>query len=480
MSSFPEKRAGKVTSDSSLFWLLFCTHFSVALFYRFVCGINPGADINGLGGWDNYVQLLPSGIMRHHLLQGLWYLHAQPPIYNLICGILFKLFQPHHVTVLHWLNIVLGSLAAAMTYAICKEIFRNKPVAFATALFLALNPSLFLFEANALYDLLCLFLISLSGYCLVRYCNKQTTGALIGFCAGINSLILVRSLYHIVILVPLAILIAVASGQRAKRAIFIFSLIGILPVAWYAKNAVMFGFFGGSSWFGYNLYDQVSYNTPQERLKIANCDAFAVDGVFPDTSKSRRYGFTRTSSVPSLRNNDFHNINIIAISHAYLINSLRLIRTFPGHYVKNMAHAYFIFCKPSTQFVDFLEWVPRIAAPVRGWEWLEGRIDFPWCSRVTNFVIFLPLSLVLISLLLIHEKQQRRKLWREVLHDNVLLLYLAIMVSYTVIVSSMFELGENNRFKFPVEQCIWILVLYSVFAVARLSRNGAPLVFKRK
>ena len=412
--------------------------------------------------------------------RALWYLHAQPPLYNLLCGILFKLFFPHHLAFQQWLNIVLGALAAAMTYTICKEIFRNKPFAFATALFLALNPSLFLFEANALYDFLCLFLITLSGYCLVRYGKEQTTGALIGFCAGINSLILVRSLYHIVILVPLAVLILYASVRNAGKAMVIFLLMGMVPFAWYAKNAVMFGFFGGSSWFGYNLFDQVSYNTTVEQLELAKCDAFVRHGVFPDMSISALYGFTRTSAVPSLRNNDFHNINVVAISHAYLINSLRLIRTFPGKYVKNMVHSYFIFNQPSTRFFDVADLAAKVPGPVAAWEWLEGKIDFPWCSRVTNFVIFLPLSLVLICLLLIHEKQQRRKLWREVLHGNVLLLYLAIMVSYTVIVSSMFELGENNRFKFPVEQCIWILMLYSVGEVMRLSWNRAQQVFKRK
>jgi 4-amino-4-deoxy-L-arabinose transferase-like glycosyltransferase len=472
MASFREKATCKFTSDSSLFWLLFCTHFSLASFYDLVCGVKPNANITGLGIWDSYWQLLPSDIMRHHLLQGLWYLHAQPPLYNLLCGILFKLFFPHHLAFQQWLNSALGSLAAAMTYTICKEIFRNKPVAFATALFLALNPSLFLFEANALYDFLCLFLITLSGYCLVRYCKEQTNGALIGFCAGINSLILVRSLYHIVILVPLAIVVLYASVRNAKKAMVIFLLMGMVPFAWYAKNAVMFGFFGGSSWFGYNLFNQVSYNTPLGQLELAKCDAFVLDGVFPDTSNFRRYGFARTSTVPSLRNNDFHNINVVAISHAYLINSLRLIRTFPGKYAKNTVLSYFIFCKSSAQFFDVADFAARIPGPVTAWEWLEGRIDFPWRSRVTNFVIFLPLALVLAVLLLINEKLGAQGPWREVLRNNILLLYVMVMVSYTVIVSSMFEMGENNRFKFPVEQFIWILVLFSVFAVARLVRDS--------
>jgi hypothetical protein len=100
-------------------------------------------------------------------------------------------------------------------------------------------------------------------------------------------------------------------------------------------------------------------------------------------------------------------------------------------------------------------------------------MDFPWCARVTNCVIFLPLSLVVICLLLIYKKRRTGSRWRDMLRENTVLLYVALMVCYTVGVSSMFELLENNRFKFPVEQFIWILVLYSVFEVMRLSLDRA-------
>jgi Dolichyl-phosphate-mannose-protein mannosyltransferase len=468
----------KTILDATLFWLLFCEHFAMALYYRLGCRIQAGTAFGSPGGsaWDGYWQLLPADMMRHHLLQSLWYLHAQPPLYNLLCGIVFKLFQPHHVAALQWFNIGLGSLAAAMTYTICKELFKNRTAGFVTALFLAINPSVFLFETNALYDLFCLFLITLSGYFLARYSKDGTVGSLIGFCAGINSLIMVRSLYHIVLLAPLAFLVVFANGRRVRRATIIFLLIGMLPTAWYAKNAVMFGFFGGSSWFGMNLFDQVSYNVLPRQMTRAGCDAMVFGVRFPSQADYARYGFAGSAAVPLLRNDDMHNINIVAISDVYLQNSLRLIRTFPGHYVKNIAHAYLIFCKPSTRFADLDEGVARIPRTVAAWEWLEGRIDLPWSTPVTNFVIFLPIAFVLVGLLLIHEKQRTRRLWREALRNNIVLLYLMIMVSYTVLVSSMFEMGENDRFKFPVEQFIWILVLYAVSSVVRLCGNKVSRV----
>jgi hypothetical protein len=464
----------KPVPDTVLLCLLSCIHCAFALYYKYGCGIDAETNLGGPGVWDMCWQMLPSDIIRHHFFQGLLHLHAQPPLYNLLGGLAFKLLQPHHLAAQQWLNIGLGSLAAAMTYLLCKEIFRNRYAAFCTTLFCSLNPAIFLYEANVLYDFLCFFLIILGGWCLVRYCRKQTIGALIGFCAGVNSLILVRSLYHVVLLVPLAILVVLASRRRVKKALLVFLLIGLLPVAWYAKNAVMFGFFGSSSWLGMNLFHQVSYHILPQQMTRAGCDAMVFDkGVFLYPSDYAPYGFTATSTVPSLNNDDMHNINIVAVSDVFFKNSMRLIRNYPGHYIRNMAHAYCIFCKPSTQFYDLTEWVVRVAPHVAVWEWLDGRIDLPWCAGVTNSVIFLPFSLVVICLLLIHKKRTGGWRWRDVLRDNTLLLYMALMVCYTVVVSSMFELLENNRFKFPVEQFMWMLVLYSAFEMVRLYLDRA-------
>jgi 4-amino-4-deoxy-L-arabinose transferase-like glycosyltransferase len=469
----------KPVPEAVLLVLLCCIHCAVALYYKYGCGIDAEANLGGPGVWDMCWQMLPSDIMRHHFLQGLWYLHAQPPLYNMLGGLGFKLLQPHHLAAQQWLNIGLGSLAAAMTYPICKEIFRNRWAAFCTALFCALSPAIFLYEANVLYDFLTFFLITLSGWCLVRYCRKQTMGALIVFCTGINALILERSLYHVVLLVPLAFLVVLASRRRVKKALAVFTLIGLLPVAWYLKNAAMFGFFGSSSWLGMNLFNQVSYHILPQQMTHAGCDALVFDkGVFLYPSDYASYGFTATSFVPSLGNDDMHNVNIIAVSDVFFENSMRLIRNYPGHYVKNMAHAYCIFCKPSTQLYDLTEWAARVAPHVAVWEWLEGRFDFPWCAGVTNSVIFLPFTLVVVCLLLLYKKRRTGSRWRDVLRDNTLLLYVALMVSYTVAVSSMFELWENNRFKFPVEQFIWILALYSAFEVIRLSRDRAQRIGK--
>jgi hypothetical protein len=459
-------------SDAVLFWLLCCVHCVAGVCLKIAYGIDSETNIGGPGVWDYCWQMLPSEVLQHHLLQGIWFLHAQPPLYNLLGGIAYKLFYPHHCAALQWLNIGLGSLASAMIYTICKAVFKNRIMSFCTALFLAFNPAVFLYEANALYDFMCLFLIILSGYCLIRYCQKRTAGALIGFCAGVNALILTRSLYNIILLVPLALLLCIITGRRAKKSLVVFSLFGMLSVGWYAKNAVMFGFFGSSSWLGMNLFNQVSFHLWPRQMAQAGCDPLVIDkGVFLELSDYAPYGFTATSGVPSLAGNDMHNVNIIAISNVYLKNSLRLIRRYPVHYLKNMLHGYFIFCKPSTRMYDLTEYVVKIGIPVGAWEWLEGRIDWPWCAWTTNAVIFLPLSLILICLLLMHEKRRTAARWYEVLRTNAAVVYIVIMVCYTTTISSMFELWENNRFKFPVEQFIWILVLYSVFETVRLFRG---------
>ncbi len=48
-------------------------------------------------GW----QLLDPGLLREDLLRGVYYLHGQPPAYNVFVGAVLKLAGEHHVAALH-------------------------------------------------------------------------------------------------------------------------------------------------------------------------------------------------------------------------------------------------------------------------------------------------------------------------------------------------------------------------------------------
>jgi hypothetical protein len=220
---------------------------------------------------------------------------------------------------------------------------------------LALNPSLFLYEAYVLYSLPTAFLVVLTIFCLVLFSAKHQLVYLYAFILALNLLILTRSLYHLVLLAPALLLVALFAGQQARRVLVISLVISLLSISWYAKNYTMYGFFGSSSLAGQNLWHIVveKWTTEQLQALVAQkvLDTAVVQtGVFGRPSAYVVYGFTKTSSIAAISGADYHNINMVEISRLYQRNALRLIRYAPLHYLLNMARAYVRFCYPSSRY----------------------------------------------------------------------------------------------------------------------------------
>src|SRR5581483_11460128 len=60
----------------------------------------------------NHWQFIDPELMKHHLLQSLWYLHMQPPGWNLLVGAVVKVFPSAYPAVLQVLYLILGVLIA--------------------------------------------------------------------------------------------------------------------------------------------------------------------------------------------------------------------------------------------------------------------------------------------------------------------------------------------------------------------------------
>ncbi|MFQ5538601.1 MAG: hypothetical protein ACE5GJ_14245 [Gemmatimonadota bacterium] len=67
--------------------------------------------VHGFGpdAWSWFWQNIPSNLLHDRALESLWWLHAQPPLWNALGAALMKLFGEGHLHALHALNILLGS-----------------------------------------------------------------------------------------------------------------------------------------------------------------------------------------------------------------------------------------------------------------------------------------------------------------------------------------------------------------------------------
>ena len=333
----------------------FIAHLLIGMFLKQVVGLDITASPAGLTTWDSYWQTLPAADLRSDLFQSLWYLHSQPPLHNLYGAIFLNLFPDSALPSMHIANIVLGALIAAMSYCILKLATRSTWIALIGGAVIALNPALFLFEAYPLYTIPSLFFITLSVFFIARYQTSCQPHDLFGFILAVNLLVLTRSMYHPLFLIPcLALVVLLARAQR-RRVLRIALLISLLGFGWATKNYLQYGFWGTSSWGGLNLWRIVSDGYPSYRLedfaRTGVIDPLVVaKGPFTYPGSYLSDGFDAVSSIDSLARDDYNNINIPAISKVYQQSALALIAYDPGHYLTRVARAYNIYTCPATGF----------------------------------------------------------------------------------------------------------------------------------
>jgi hypothetical protein len=463
--------------DAALFGVVCLVHFIVGALYRELGGITiePGPSFDWNASWH----LMPLDLLRGHLLKTLWYLHAQPPIHNFLCGIFIKLFYPGHIACMHYPQIVLGALISGMTYVILRRFIGRRRPAFIVALLLSLNPSLFLFEAQVAYDLLAAFWVTLSVFFLALFDTRKRLAYAGCFVLSLNALILTRSLFHPILLLAAIPIACVAAGGKWRPVLAAALIISLSSTGWYLKNYLLFDTFAGSSWGGQNLWTHVSANYDRKDL-----DQFIGAGVIDRTvldvlvwhrpDAYRAYGFNAHSDIDALSRNNFNNINIVAISKMYLRNALRLMRHRPGHYLVNVAKAYRIFCLPTSRTDYVLENAARMGlhesfvSQILQGQFYTGCLA-PWFGNKDPFLSFwffvLPATFAGYAVYVSRRCGKSLDAWSEYLQTDAVMALAAVIILYTIIVGCTCDYGENGRFKFAVEPVLWPFVVGTAYRI---------------
>ena len=435
----------------------------------------------GPSTWDFFWQNLSTADLRERAVQSLWYLHAQPPLWNAFNVPLVKIFGELHPEVLQLLHVLMGAAIAAMAVLIATRLTGNVFAGVVAGALVALDPALVLYEAYALYETLCAFLVMVMFLAVVRATPEGRTVPLLVGLAALSALVLTRSLFHLALLVPAVV--GAAALARRRRLVFAWGVaFALLPAAWYGKNFVQGGFFGASSWYGIGLWRVALFRYERADvdplLRQGTLDRIVTVPPFSLPSRYRPLGYDQFSDIPSLSRDDFHNINVPAISTAYGGAAYRLIASDPLHFLGNALIGYGNFSAPSTEYEHLAPDRSRMGAHVAAWRVLTGLplarlIDraLPTGTTGSLFLVLIPLGLLVHARLVGHRRGVGQALER-VTREEAALIGAGALVLYTVLVGSALELGENVRFKFMIEPLL--LTYWTVLTVRwwRLRRTS--------
>ncbi|MFN7975551.1 MAG: hypothetical protein U0166_24960 [Acidobacteriota bacterium] len=421
------------------------------------------------GCWDCFWQSIPASLLVTRPTESLWYLHAQPPLFNL-CGAALLLIAPtRQLALLHGLHVVLGALTSGMVYGIIRRVAGRRRAALAAALLLATNPTMLLFEAYPLYVVTTAFLATLAVFAL---CLRESAGdvALLVSAGSIATLTLLWSTYHLAFAVVWAVLVATVATRRLRT--LAVALLLVAPVGgWYAKNQALYGFFGASSWFGQSLWRAVSARYTPEQLQtlapVAGLDKKLIS--IPPFSLPSRYvalGYAARSPIPLLDGDTRHNLNIVAISRAYGASAGRLLVHDPAHYAGNVARSYLAFTRPSPSLQAHVGAnAARIPLLVVPWSQIQGAaiaalIGVP-CGPL--LAIALPVLFVAHG---VRAVRSPRGVTDHISSEPVVPLAL-VLCGYTLAAGCLFEYGETARFKVTIEPLLGALLAAPLVALDR-------------
>jgi hypothetical protein len=441
----------------------------------------------------NSWQLLPADLLRHDLVRSLWYLHAQPPLWNAVVGVTLQM--PHGLGFIN-IEYLLCTLAlTVLLFLTALELAVPMPFAFVTATLFAISPTTVLFE-NWMYYTYPVALLSVGAvWCFARYVRTKR----VRFAAGVGVLLallaLTRASYHLVFVVVGAAVVVVVAPKIARRRVMVAVGIPVLVVAGlYVKNAVVFGEPAASSWLGMNLAHSVLGNQPEAVRADVDRGKLSRQALTPAFIGLNSYPFHHAATgVPALDRpekspgvNNYNNIAYIDVSRQYQKDAVTFIERHPDLYLRTVGDAFRTMFVPASDFFGVQYQKPNYVH-LRGVLGFENRLlgqldEYPTPApgelattaapdaRHIAWLLVSAYAATLLAGVVVAVRSLRRRRWSV---PGATLVFVAFVVGFSMFSSNMFELGENMRFRLETDPLVFA-------ATAALLARGWTIVRGRR
>jgi hypothetical protein len=320
---------------------------------------------------DKLWQLLDAEVLRTDPLRSLYFLHAQPPLFNALYAASLQLpagIGPSFLQIVYGLS----SIAMVVIFHFFLRRFGYGPVVAAVgAAGFSVLPQVLIYENMFHYAHLEATLVLGGMYFAATYLSGHRLGSLAGLACCLVALALLRSLFHLA-WVAVALLAIWHLGRprfdRTLPSLLVVVAAIAMVTSLYVKNRVEFGFFSSSSWQGLNTvsmalplragdagaFPAVADDfrarlargdfSPSASLAIAASNFWA--GWLP-TAKGCAAGERPVVALCSIRKSNgeenFNNIAIIRYARELGGDAVHAVRLYPAFYARRVASSLMTF-----------------------------------------------------------------------------------------------------------------------------------------
>ena len=437
-----------------------------------------------------YWQFLDLKLLQSQPWTSLNYLHAQPPLMNLVTAAALQFGETWASSILHAMSFGIGVALCVLVFGLVARWFRRPIIAWICGLLIALNPAYIIYDHNYFYTSPMAFLLAVAGWCLWRFSQTGRAIHFTGYAAALTLMVLTRSMYQ-----PIWLAVNLAwpflVRRPARELLVIASACVVVSLTWPVKNLLAFGVFSSSSWSGMNMYNAV-YNQQYDDAEMEAIYAGrALPPRRPDGAESilaavrpfnhphlylAALGNRKPNWLPAVavldnieRQSGSINFNhwiYLRASQVYAKDYRRVIRKQPTILARTFASSMGYYFRPATHN-DVLQLTPVSANNLQVLSLLDAvfrRLFYgQWASVCFTLIVGTLVLFVGVPFTL-----------RQKTGPLALRVFLAsawINVGYVFVVGNLFENYENMRFRFETEPLL-LLGLVALAAVhAKANRN---------
>jgi hypothetical protein len=250
-------------------FFLFC--FSRIVIY--FSGIHPNLLFD-------YWQTLNYKLLTQDLTRSLIYLHSEPILWNLLLGIMLKLFKENLKIVTYFFyfyHVMLSFFIIYYSILIADYFKSSDRVKFFLAVFLILSPNLIFYENWIFYShTTCFLFFQLTYFLLLFFKNNRFK---FEFLIYLNLLLLTmlwKAFHPLIIFLFFLFFLFLCKNFKFRRSFITFCLFFFISIIPMIKNKVIFGFFSNGSLIGLNLTQTIPSKIKTKFIDISksenNCD----------------------------------------------------------------------------------------------------------------------------------------------------------------------------------------------------------------
>lgn len=440
-------------------------------------------------GW----QLIPWNVLSEDPLRSVWFLHIQPPGWNLLLGSAGWLSPFGDRFTIQVIMFLFGCGGAVLAARLALRLGVGPRVATVVAVVATVNPEVLRGAFEPTYELAVGTMLLAVVLSVVRVLESRdaamVTRRAVTLSLVVTALVMTRSLYHplIIVVVLLLALWPVRRFFDRRTAVRLVGATLIVPVVlvggWMAKNQLLFGTPTLSSWFGMNLQRAVipvldvdeleEMHSAGEISDVAMIGPFGRYDLYVDAVEScvPEHDHPSLSAPMRITNEAVPNFNYECYLPLYEQagrDARAVMFEHPEVWLEgrlwSLRNTFAVSMNPSKsdslvmRLLDDVYSVARLdyrgVLSTTGWGTpVYGFLEAPTDFSITTLLLYSSLVL-LAGRAVLPRRWRRERLAREI--PIAVAGFLAI---FTVIVGAVGELGEQSRFRTAVDPLVTTIVV---------------------